>query len=359
MDKWNGIKTRLGTLSKTALFFIILAWIVIAALTAHAFTTSQFIEQKFNKNVITQRTVFDYKTKELPYGIIGVEGIIFPKTQNIIDVYINTTITAIEPVYVSGNYSILLKIMAEELWERTVTVKSKQNFSYEGETVELINQKVSIDLEKIFSEIEMISNEIIGYRPGKFLLNIVPIIEGDITYESNKIDLESNMAMKFELSQGQVMLTGEKEFSKQTPVDQVKVLEQKIDLFGLMIPVPVYRYVSLPVFLIYSCFALLVLISKRQVRIEQMTEADEIERKYKNRLISVRQPVDCKDKTPICLESMKSLVRIADEQDRGILKYHSDTEEKIFYHVIEGNYIYTYAIDKNSIGEKEKQYDYI
>lgn len=84
-----------------------------------------------------------------------------------------------------------------------------------------------------------------------------------------------------------------------------------------------------------------------------MTEADEIERKYKNRLICVQQPVDCKGKISIHLESMKSLVRIADEQDRGILRYNSDTEEKIFYYVIEGDFIYTYTIDINN-GEKEK-----
>ncbi|HHW00714.1 MAG TPA: DUF5305 domain-containing protein [Clostridiaceae bacterium] len=349
MDKWKKIKKRLGALSKKALIFIISAWIVITLITAHAFTRSQFIEQKFNKNMITQKTVFDYKTKELPFGINEAEGIIFPKTQNIIDVYIVTTVNAVEPVKVKGNYSVLLKTVAEGLWERAVTLEDKKYFDNEGETVEVINQKVSLDLGKILSDIDTISNEVIGYSPSKFFLSIVPVIEGDITYENNKIDLESGMVMTFELAQNQVVLTGEREYSKQTPVDEVNVLEYKINLFGMMVPVPVYRYVSLSVFLIYSGFALLILISKRQTGIEHMTEADQIERKYRNRLIPIQQPIDNKNKTVIPLESMKSLVRVSDEQDRGILEYHCDTEGKTFYYVIEDDYLYTYTIDINNM----------
>jgi len=348
VDKWNKIKKRFQAVSRETLIFIILAWIVITIITAHAFTTSQFTEEKLNKNIITQKTVFDYKTKELPYGINGAEGIIFPKTQNVIDVYIEITVNAVEAVKVKGNYSILLKLIAEGLWDRTVTLEDKKYFDNEGETVELINQKLSIDLEKILKDVETISSEVIGYGPSKLLLNIVPVIEGDITYENNKIDLESGMAMTFEFSQNQVVLRGEKEYSKQTPVDEVKILEHKINLFGLMIPVPVYRYVSLPVFLIFSGFALLILILKRQEGIEQMTEADQIEKKYKNRLIPIQQPIDYKNKIAIPLESMKSLVRISDELDRGILKYHCDTEGKVFYYVIEDNYLYTYSIDINN-----------
>jgi len=348
LGKWKKIKIRLWALSNKALIFIILAWIVTTLLTAHAFTTSQFIEQRFNENMITQRTVFDYKTKELPNGINGVEGIIFPKTQNVIDIYIETTVNAVEPVNVKGNYSVLLKIIAEGLWERAVTLEDEKYFDNQGETVEVINQKLSIDLEKILSDIEIISNEVIGYSPSKFLLNIVPVIEGEITYENNKIDLESAMVMTFELSQNQVVLTGEKEYLKETPVDEVKVLEHKINLFGLMIPVPVYRYISLFIFVIYSAFALLVLISKRQIGIEQMTEAGQVERKYKNRLIPIQQPIDYKNKVPIPLESIKSLVRISDEQDRGILKYQCDADGKVFYYVIEDDYIYTHIIDINN-----------
>lgn len=185
------------------------------------------------------------------------------------------------------------------------------------------------------------------------MLNIIPVIEGDITYESNKMDLESDMVMEFGLSQSQVNFTGEKEYLNQTPIDEIKVLEHKINLFGLMIPVQVYRYVLLSVFLIYSGFVLLILISKREIRIEQMTKADEIERKYKNRLVSIQQPIDCRNKTHIPLESIKLLVRISDELDRGVFKYYCNKEDKTFYYVIEGNYIYTYTVDANNDGEKE------
>jgi len=355
MDKNKKIKINLSALPGRALVFIVLIWVIITILTINAFTTNQFIEQRFNKNVITQNTVFDYKTKELPNGIIGSEGIIFPKTQNLIDVYIKTAITSIKPVSVSGNYSILLKLIAEGLWQRTETLVNKQYFYKEGDTIELINEKVSIDLEKIFNDIEIISNEIIGAGPSKFLLSIVPVVEGDITYENNKINLENNLEtnMTFELSQSQVTFTGEKEYSKEVPIEEVEILERKIDLFGLMIPILVYRYVLLFIFLICSGFVLMTLLSKRQIRIEQMTEADEIEKKYKNRLVPIQQPIDYENKTYIPLYSMKSLVRISDEQDRGIFKYRCDIKEKIFYYVIEGDYIYTYTIDINN-KEKEK-----
>ncbi|HHV95115.1 MAG TPA: DUF5305 domain-containing protein [Clostridiaceae bacterium] len=347
-DKWIKIKIRLCGLPNKTLIFIIIVWIIITIITVHAFSTSQVIELKTNKNIITQRTVFDYKTKELPNGVIGAEGIIFPKTQSFIDVYIETTITAIESVNVKGNYSILLKIIAEGLWERAETLKEKQYFNNEGESIEVINQKVSIDLEKIFNDIEVISNEIIGSRPTKFFINIIPVIEGDITYESNKIDIESNMVMKFELSPTQVTFNGDEEYLKQIPIEEIEVIENKINLFGLMVPIRVYRYISLPIFLIFTSFILLILILKRQIRIEQMTEVDEIERKYKNRLVPIQQPIDYKNKTHIPLESMEALVRISDEQDRGIFKYRSDIEGKIFYYVIEDNYIYTYTIDTDN-----------
>jgi len=354
MDKWKKIKIKLLTLSDKTLKFIMLTWIIITILTIHAFTTSQFTEQKFNKNMITQRTVFDYKTKELPNKVVEAERIIFPKTQNVIDIYIETTITAIEPVNVKGNYSILLKIIAEGLWERTETLKGKQYFNNEGETIEIINQKVSIDLDKIFNDIEIISNEIIGHRPSKFLLNIFPVIEGDITYESNEIDFESNMVMKFEFSPTQVIFTGEKEYLKLTPIEEVEVLEHKMNLVGLMIPVPVYRFITLPIFLISSGFVFLIIIFKIQIRIEQITEADKIERKYKNRLVPIQQPIDYKNKIHIPLGNMESLVRISDEQDRGIFKYQCNIEKKVFYYVIENDYIYTYTIDEKSNTEIEK-----
>jgi len=338
------------------LVFIVLIWVIITILTINAFTTNQFIEQRFNKNVITQNTVFDYKTKELPNGIIGSEGIIFPKTQNLIDVYIKTAITSIKPVSVSGNYSILLKLIAEGLWQRTETLVNKQYFNKEGDTIELINEKVSIDLEKIFNDIEIISNEIIGARPSKFLLNIIPVIEGEITYENDRIVLENDFEnnMTFELFQSQVTFTGEKEYLKETPIEEVETIERKMNLFRKMIPIPVYKYTMLSIFLIYSSFVLLTLVSKRQMRIKRKTEADEIEKKYKNRLVPIQQPIDYKNKTHIPLESMKSLVRISDELDRGIFRYRSNKEKKIFFYVIEGDYIYTYTIDMNNNGDEEK-----
>ena len=355
MNKRKKIKIMLGTLSGKTLIFMVLVWIVVTILTAHAFTTSQFIEKKTNKNMITQSTIFNYKTKELPNGIIGSEGIIFPKTQNLIDVYIKTAITSIKPVSVSGNYSILLKLIAEGLWQRTETLVNKQYFNKEGDTIELINEKVSIDLEKIFNDIEIISNEIIGARPSKFLLNIIPVIEGEITYENDRIVLENDFEnnMTFELFQSQVTFTGEKEYLKETPIEEVETIERKMNLFRKMIPIPVYKYTMLSIFLIYSSFVLLTLVSKRQMRIKRKTEADEIEKKYKNRLVPIQQPIDYENKTYIPLYSMKSLVRISDEQDRGIFKYRCDIKEKIFYYVIEGDYIYTYTIDINN-KEKEK-----
>ncbi len=358
MNKWKKLKVRFWALSKIAMIIIILIWLAVAALTAHAFTTKQFIEQKINKNVIIQSTVFDYKTKALPYGVVGVEGVIFPKTQNVVDVYVKTAITADKPVTVKGNYSILLKLVAEGLWERTTTLKGRQNFNMKGESVEVINQKVSIDLGKIYSDIETISNKAIGHMPAKFLLHVIPVIEGDITFENRKINLESNTAMMFELSESQMMLSGENEYFWRTPVDEIKVVEYKLNLFNLMVPVPVYRYVSLSVFLIYSAFVLLVLISRKQIEIEHMTEDDKIEKRYRNRLVSVRQPIEFKDKTLIPLDSMKELVRISDEQDRGILKYRDDMEEKTYYCVIEDDYIYIYTVNEDN-GKKKGLYNYM
>lgn len=347
MNSWKKVKYVFGNISTKSLAFIILLWVVITVLTVHALITRQFSEYTFDKNMITQRTAFDYKTEELPDGIVAAEGIIFPKTQKTINVIVETEVSAVEPVSAEGNYSILLTITAEGLWERSVALKENQHFSTRGTNIGLINENVSVDLEKIYSEIELISSEIIGNRPGKFLISIAPVIEGYITYEDSKVKLESDMSMKFELAQNQVALTGEKEYLKQIPIEKTETVENKINIFGAVISVPVYRYITLPVFLLYSVFALLIIISKRRIQIEQMTEADEIEREYKNKLVPILRPLDYKSKVHIPLVSIESLVRVSDEQDRGIFKYQCDEEGKIFYYVIENDYIYTYTVDIN------------
>jgi len=63
MNSWKKVKYVFGNISTKSLAFIILLWVVITVLTVHALITRQFSEYTFDKNMITQRTAFYYKSE--------------------------------------------------------------------------------------------------------------------------------------------------------------------------------------------------------------------------------------------------------------------------------------------------------
>lgn len=341
MDKWRNLQ-KLRSMSRRVFISLLIVWIFFMTLAAYAITQPQYIEQKIQTNIIEQKVVFDYETEELPEGILGLEGIIFPKYQKTMDVLINATVASQEAVEVKGNYTVVLELLAEGLWKKEFPLEETQSFNIYGEENEIINSKFTIDLENIYKETEAITNNIIGISPSKYILTIKPIIEGTVIYNNSVIPLSVNNGISFDVSQSQVLLTGEKGFSNNTPIEEIKMVEQKLNIIGFSIPIMYARYIFSLIALVLMFILIITLISKKGQLRKKETEKVIIEKKYKNRLVPIEKPVDNSNKTYVPLQSFKSLVRLADEKDQGIFIYNI-SNDKTHYFVIDNQFIYTYT----------------
>ena len=345
MDKWVKAQRNLSKISKRSLIFITILFIFSIVFFTYALLSPQYVEQKIVNNNVTQKIVLDYKTKNLPDEIIEDEGLIFPKTQNTIDVSITSSIISQQVATVNGNYSIVLKLIAEGLWQKIIPLTEKHNFNFEGKENEIINVEVTINLEEIYKDIEDISNNIVGTRPSKYLLKIQPLIQGNVVYKSSTKPMDITSDITFEFSQSQVTLNGEKEFTQNKSFEGTKMIEHKLNILGLSIDIPLSRYIFGSISLLIFILFILIVYSKRKHHKKiNYTEKYFIEKKYKNRLIDLDENIDITKKINIPLVSFKSLVRISDEKDQGILKFYNSANERTSYYVIDNDYVYTYTV---------------
>lgn len=352
MNKWKEIEKKLRNLPKKFTIILFILWLISMGIAIYVGMKPLYVEEKVQTNRITQKTSFDYQTQKLPNEIIGFDGLIFPKTQNSIDVSIDTMISSEAPIEVEGSYFITLKLIAEGLWESNIPLTQKQSFRITGEKNQIMENKVTIDLQKIYNDTEWIANEIVGVRPSKYTLKVQSIIEGIASYKDKKVNLDTASDITFEVSHSQVTLTGEKEFVKQIPIEESKMTEQTINLLGLTMSISTARYILTMIVLCMSILCILVILSKKKLSKERMTETEFIEKKYKNRFVPIEKQLDDTNKVCIPLQSFQSLVRIADEKDQGILQYYNAESDKVDYYVIDGTDLYTYTLQNTFKNEE-------
>lgn len=349
MNKRNNKQNKFEHFSKNTITFMTILWVISMVLEVYTIIQPQYIEQKVQTNSITQITNFDYESEKLPDGIQSIQGSIFPKIQKKINISINSVITSELPIKVEGTYSIVLKVIFDGLWEQTIPLIKQKKIKIVGTENQIIKEQVNIDLEKVYNDTKIIANEIMGSSPDQYSLKIQPIIEGNAIYENKKVQLDKTPNITFEFTPSKLNLIQDqlKEFTQKTPIEEIEIINNSFNIFGIKATMPTAIYIFSFIFLSISILLILIVISKLKIKKQRIVNNIEEEKKYKNRLIQIKKQIDKSSKIDIALQSLDSLVRIGDEKDQGVLKYYSSEENRTYYYLIDGSYIYSYVLQHN------------
>lgn len=331
-------KNRKKKISTKTKVIVLLIFIISAILSVIYITKPRYINKTLETNVLTQKTSYEYKVKSLPNGLQEFDGKIFPKVQGKVNIIIKSQLTSQNEVDISGEYYIILKLIAEGLWEKNMVLTRTKKFEDSGTDIIILNEEIVIDLNKILNEIEVIGTDILGIRPGTYRLEVKPVIEGFALYNDSTISLESDNQIVYFLDSMQVRLDEEQSmtYDKITPIEKTVSEEQFVNIIGYGVSLIVIRYIWCSLFLISTVLLIIIISRKRHDK--------QYKSKYENRMIVIQNNVDYSGFAVIPITPLKSLVRIADEKNQFILKYINKINKSIHYYVICDNHIYLHEI---------------
>ena len=339
--------------SKIMLGVSILLLVLFSAIAFRTFTSPEHVNMVTYMNNIQQKTDYSYKIDVIPSSLYPYGGTITPEhriftkiTENLI-VSISSMIRAEKPVLVEGSYKIIIKLVAEDLWEKEYNIIiSNQKINIEGTEISLINDAVRIPIHDILEYTQIMEQEL-GYSSDRYLISINPIIEGTIKAGNKSNPITSPPELTFSLTSRDISLIGEKSFVNDNPVQETEVLVSDYNFMGFSIPLSIARLVSFILTLGPLTYISLYTVNALRNQKENIYESVAIDLKYKNRLINLKRSFDYSDKYILIVDDFKSLVRIADEKELSILRFEASAVS-VNYFVINGQCIYSYQCDNTS-----------
>ncbi|NLX69829.1 MAG: DUF5305 domain-containing protein [Clostridiales bacterium] len=340
--------------SKVMLGIAVALLILFSVFTYHTFTSPEHIERVTYKNYIRQQSDYSYKIDVVPSSLYPHGGIIVPEhriftriTKGLI-LNIHSFIKAEKPIAVNGNYKIIAKITAEDLWEKEYAVlKQGQYLSKKGTEISLIDDEIYIPISDIFRYTEEIENEL-DFSPDQYKLSIIPVIEGTIKAGDKSNPIASPPELTFAFTSREITPISELNFVNDNPIKETEVLSSGYSLMGLSISLSVARLVSSILTLVPLTYIVYFIANVLKKQKKNVYESVAIDLKYKNRLINLKRSIDFSGKCILILDDFKSLVRIADEKEMPILRFE-DSAANVDYYVIDGQCIYNYRCDNNGI----------
>ena len=236
--------------SKIMLGVSILLLVLFSAIAFRTFTSPEHVNMVTYMNNIQQKTDYSYKIDVIPSSLYPYGGTITPEhriftkiTENLI-VSISSMIRAEKPVLVEGSYKIIIKLVAEDLWEKEYNIIiSNQKINIEGTEISLINDAVRIPIHDILEYTQIMEQEL-GYSSDRYLISINPIIEGTIKAGNKSNPIASPPELTFSLTSRDISLIGEKSFVNDNPVQETEVLVSDYNFMGFSIPLSIARLVS-------------------------------------------------------------------------------------------------------------------
>jgi hypothetical protein len=339
--------------SKIMLGVSILLLVLFSAIAFRTFTSPEHVNMVTYMNNIQQKTDYSYKIDVIPSSLYPYGGTITPEhriftkiTENLI-VSISSMIRAEKPVLVEGSYKIIIKLVAEDLWEKEYNIIiSNQKINIEGTEISLINDAVRIPIHDILEYTQIMEQEL-GYSSDRYLISINPIIEGTIKAGNKSNPIASPPELTFSLTSRDISLIGEKSFVNDNPVQETEVLVSDYNFMGFSIPLSIARLVSFILTLGPLTYISLYTVNALRNQKENIYQSVAIDLKYKNRLINLKRSFDYSDKYILIVDDFKSLVRIADEKELPILRFEASAVS-VNYFVINGQCIYSYQCDNTS-----------
>lgn len=341
---------RIKNKKKILYGFIAILWIVLTIFVFNILRHPIEALKETNENNIVQETTFSYKADMLPFSlnpngeIIDIkEGAFTKVTKNII-LHITTFIKTDNPVSLSGTKKVILKLVAEDLWEKEYVLDRETSFKIDGTDNKIIDSDYIINIGELTSFMTMVEEEI-GTRPGKYIFEIKPIINGTIMYNGQEIPIDQDAQTFIDYSQTQIKVSGENKFTKTVPVTTNFIISQRLNILGMEIPMKIAKYLFGSIYSIISIILVTMAVHYLKTNKLSLSESQIIDKKYHVRLINVMQEVDKLDKDKVVLDSFKSLLKISDEREAPIFSYKG--HDKVVYYVMDEGYIFIYKIDNN------------
>jgi hypothetical protein len=351
-----------NNISKILLCFIAVLWTLSTFLAFMAFRQPLQLEEMKTQNTIQEKTLFEYQVEVIPCtlypngGIVIPEGDIMTAITRRINIHIESWVTADKPVVVKGSQQVLVKLVAEGLWERDFSLGNKAPFEITGDKNRLIQREYSINPLDFFTYIGSVEEET-KVRASKYFLKIKPVLEGEIKHDDTTFALDKTPELTFEIGNNQMKLVrsnsktpsdeapiNKVEYTKTTPVQTIRTIPQKFILFGKGFSIIGVRY-SACILSIFCIAIVLGHIWRGKKRADSlMTESQKIDKKYSARIVKVEH--EYRHSNPFYLESFKALLKIADEKEQPILRFKT-RDKYTSYCVIDGGQQYVYiAVDK-------------
>lgn len=325
---------------------LVLFWAASAVIAITAVGQADEIEVKIFENNIVQNTVFDYKLDVIPCtlypagGTITPEGPVFTNITRSIRLKLTSNLKAEDSVEVDAEKRVLIKIVAEDYWERDYMTCTAEKLNLQGMDICLLDEELNILPGEINNYVKKVEEEI-QVRPSKYYLKIKPLLTGKVKYKGEEIPIDESPELSFEIRNGLLLQQGEKEYLKESKLERINRVHQDFNLFGVEMPLAAARYL----FSLIALFGLLILLNEviqlMKRRKSMQTEAQKIDKRYHNRIVDVKNKVSSEKKNLLVLESFKALIRIADERELPILRYKHNIES-VTYYVADGIDLYLY-----------------
>lgn len=349
---------------KYLLGFIVIIFIISAVLCFLAIRQPLQIEEKIITNNIEEITSFDYKAVVKPStlypngGVVTPDKVIFNSLTEDFIVNIKSDINTDKPVKIEAIKEIKYSIVAEKMWEREFTLVDQKQINIEGDSSNLLNNEVHLNLPEINNYITKVEEETL-VRPN-YLLVIKPKITGKIFDENNNIIYEINnlLEIPFSLSGQYISYAGEteeKEFINTKIIEETNIKPQYFNIFGMNL----YVVASRLGFGITALISLiLIVLYFKEVNSNKRTGTTEIsiiDKKNKSKIVTVSNKIDLQNNSYINIKSFKDLLKIAEEKDETILKYEDCTLGIIYYYITGTSFIYLFKCIIDIKGSEQVQ----
>ncbi len=336
---------------KYIIVLIFAIFIISSVLTFLSIRQPYEIEEKVIKNTIEEKTSFDYKAKVIPCtlypegGIITPDNVIFKNLTEDFIVEINSQIMTDQPVKIEATKSMKYNLIAEKMWEREFVLKQPFKRNYNGISHDLVNEDIHININEINDYLTKIEEETL-IRPN-YTIIVKSEVTGNIYDENDNIIYEINniLEIPFELSGQYIRYAGEteeKEFINTKSIEQVNIIPQQFNLFGLSLSVTGSRLCSGITAFISLVLLIIFIIEKITNKPASLSEINLIEKKNKGNIINITNKMDIGSMPQVTVKSFKELLKISEEKEESILKYFDESLGIVYYYITTSSFIYIY-----------------
>lgn len=334
--------------NKILIITLVALLIISVAISIYSMMQPTTTTNEFNNNTSQLETIYDYKATIIPNilnpngGTVEVGDTIFKKITTAIPVYLKSTINSEVEVNAKGTNHLQLVVKAGEFWEKIFPLQEIQSFELKGTEISILNNTYNINLEKVKSFITQVEEET-GIRSNQYTIEVLPNIQGTISYGAVKKEILMDDKLIFQYSNDEIKLVSEKIFTSVVPFTTTEKTTNMFNIFGLslpLIPVRITSSILSILLLIPTIFGVKKLLIIRVKPIK--TQVEKINKKYRSRIITVSKELNGAQKSIITLQSFKSILQISDEKELPIFfsKVHQDGSA--VYFIVDGDYLYNF-----------------